>query len=140
VIGGIAFLSSLAGAAWLGVESALRSLPESAAGGHPHVAIGISVTIDGNGEPIHLAPDVQSLRDYYFAYQKPDARREGDAEARGLRRIFEPIEVKTLARDADAIQIEVISGPLSGVKAWVHSSQFPPVPPENGVPSKGKSK
>lgn len=131
VLGWLGFVAALAGAGWLGVASALRSLPEAAAGTGSGVPVGITVTVDGNGEPILLAGEVQALRDYYFSHRTPDSRREGDAEARGLRRIFEPIEVKTLARDADALEIEVVSGPLEGVRSWVHASQFPPIPPSS---------
>lgn len=127
-LGAAAFLAALVGAARWGVIAALATLPESA-GARPGIAVGVTATVDGNGEPIHLAARVQDLRDYYFAHRSPEARREGDAEARGLRRIFEPLEVRTVARDADAVEIEVIAGPLAGVRAWMHASQFPaPVP------------
>jgi len=128
VLGSVGFVAALVGAGWLGVASALRTLPESASD-PMGVPVGITVMIDGNGEPILLAGEVQALRDYYFAHRTAESRREGDAEARGLRRIFEPIEVKTLARDADGLEIEVISGPLAGVRAWAHVSQFPEIPP-----------
>lgn len=135
IVGGLVYLAALGLAAHWGVTEALRTLPESA-GGPVSVPIGIVLTIDGNGEPIHLAGQVQDLRDYYFAHRTAEARREGDAEARGLRRVFEPIEVRTLGRDADAVEVEVVAGPLAGVKSWVHVSQVAPTPARATSPAK----
>lgn len=124
------FGAALFGAAWLGIAAARQSLPDSVlAPAGP--AVGDLVNLDASGEPLYLAPGVQELRDFYFAFQSPAERREGDAEARDLRRVFESLEIRVLGRDADAIEIEVLSGPLAGVHAWVHESQFPPPPPGN---------
>lgn len=125
---GIAFAASLAGAAWLGVESALLTLPPSAKSPGEAFRIGTSVKIEGNGEPILLAREVQPLRDFFFAHRSAEARREGDAEARGIRRIFEPIEARILARDADTLKIAVATGSLAGAEYWVHVSQMPSSP------------
>lgn len=129
--GGAAYLALLVGAAWLGVASARRSLPAtlSGTGGYP---AGVTVVLRASGEPIFLGEEVQGLRDFFFAHQNLEARRDGDAEARGLRRIFEPLEVKTLGRDADAVNIEIVTGPLTGVRGWVHLSQMPPPPAPPG--------
>ena len=126
---GIAFAAGLAGAAWLGVESALRTLPPSAKSAGEAFRIGTVVKIDGNGEPILLAREVQPLRDFFFAHRSAEARREGDAESRGIRRIFEPIEANVVARDADSLKIAVTTGALAGAEYWVHVSQMPPAAP-----------
>ena len=125
---GTAIAASLAGAAWLGIESALRTLPLSAKSPGDHFPTGSVVRIDGNGEPILLARDVQPLRDFFFSHRTAEARREGDAESRGIRRIFEPLEARVIARDADSLKVTVTTGSLSGLEAWVHASQVPPPP------------
>ena len=123
----LAFLLAMFGAAWLGVFAAKRTLPDGVLVS-PALAPGATVSLDTADEPIYLAPAVQPLRDFFFAYQSPEARRDGDAEARDLRRVFEELEVRILSRDADAYEVEVLSGPLSGTKAWVQESQLPPPP------------
>ena len=124
----VVFVGALFGAAWLGIAAAKRSLPDGVlnAGGP---TMGQVLTLDTTREPLYLAPSVQGLRDFFFAFQSPEARRDGDAEARDLRRVFESLEVKILSQDADAYEIEVLDGPLAGVKAWVHRSQMPPPSP-----------
>ena len=88
--------------------------------------VGDIVTLDASGEPLYLATEIQSLRDFFFAFQSPEDRRDGDAEARELRRVFDSLEVRILGRDADAVEVEVLAGPLAGVRAWLHQSQLPP--------------
>lgn len=119
------FVSALFGAAWMGIGAAKRSLPDSVLS-PMGPQVGDVVTLDSSSEPLYLAPSVQELRDFFFAFQTAESRREGDAEARQLRRVFESLEVRILNRDADAIEVEVLSGPLAGVSAWVHQGQFPP--------------
>lgn len=135
VAGGVVFSAALVGAAIWGAAAARRDLPESARQsiGYP---LGVVVTLTAETQPLYLAPDVRSLRDYFFAFQTPDERRAGDAEARGLRRIFSPIEVRTLRRDADGIEVVVLTGALSGKVYWVHVSQLPDLsPPDSGADS-----
>lgn len=119
------FVSALFGAAWMGIRAAERSLPDNVLT-PVFPQVGDVVTLDSSSEPLYLAPGVQELRDFFFAFQTAESRREGDAEARQLRRVFESLEVRILNRDADAIEVEVLSGPLAGVTAWVHQDQFPP--------------
>ena len=122
--GALLFSGALVGAAFWGTATAQRHLPESARQsiGYP---LGVTVILTADTQPLYLAPEVRSLRDYFFAFQSPDERRAGDAEARGLRRIFSPIEVRTLRRDADGVEVVVLTGALSGKVYWVHVSQMP---------------
>lgn len=128
-----AFLSALVGAAWLGVTAARRTLPE---GLTPPAgpAVGEIVSLDASEEPLYLAASVQPLRDFFFSHQDADSRRDGDAEARDLRRVFEGLEVRIVDRDADALQVEVVAGPLAGLQAWVHQNQLPPPSPPRSPP------
>lgn len=123
-----AFLGALLGSAWLGVAAARRTLPEGLVA-PTGPAVGEIVSLDATEEPLYLATSVQPLRDFFFSHQDADSRREGDAEARDLRRVFEGLEVRIVDRDADARQVEVIDGPLRGLRAWVHQSQLPPPVP-----------
>ncbi|MCB1234133.1 MAG: hypothetical protein KDM91_03590 [Verrucomicrobiae bacterium] len=127
--GGVVFLAGLlTAAALLGVRAARRDLPDSAKK-ETRYPSGVTVLL-GGGEPVYFADEVRSLRNYYFAYPSAETRREGDAEARGVRRLFGEIEVRTLEQDADAVRVEILSGVLAGKVYWVHQSQLPPPPPK----------
>ena len=128
LLAGTCLLACLVGAAWLGIAAAKKTLPEEALAPSGPEA-GEVLTLGATEEPLYLAEDLQSLRDFYFSYPTADARRDGDAEARNLRRIFENLQAKLRKTDGDGAEIEILDGPLAGVKGWIHLDQWKAVTP-----------
>jgi hypothetical protein len=120
----LAFLAAFVGAAWLGIKAATKTLPESVAQ-EAGPAIGETLSLNTESEPLYLADSLQVLRDFFFAHPSPDKRRESNAEEIGLRRVFEPLEARVLSQDADAFEVEVLDGPLAELRVWIHESQLP---------------
>ena len=125
-IGGLAFIALIITSALLGIHSAETRLPASASlpEGYPP---GTRLLVGKEGEVLYLSDSAQSLRDYFFSYPTSPQRRRGDAETRGLRRLFTEIEIRTIEQDADTVRVELLSGPLQSKIYWVHVSQLPPL-------------
>ena len=129
ILASACLLALLVGAAWLGIATAKKTLPEeSLAPMGPET--GETLTLGATEEPLYFAEDLQSLRDFYFSYPTVDARRDGDAEARNLRRIFENLEAQLRRTDGDGAEIEILDGPLSGLSGWIHIDQWTPADAE----------
>ena len=127
-IGSLAFFVLLFWSASLGIRMAEEQLPESAKlpDGYPP---GLSVVMGNGSNAVYLSSEPKALRDYFFTHRSSADRRQGDAEAVGIRRLFSDIEIRTLEQDADTVRVELMSGPLQGKVYWVHVSQLPPLAP-----------
>ncbi len=125
MLGPLVFLTLLVFTGKLGVSMAEAALPESARQslGYP---VGAVVIAGRDGNPVYFAEKIQDLRDFYYKYPTPEKRREGtDVEKFGIRRIFVRVELETLKSDADAVKVQVRSGPLADTMYWIHVSQLP---------------
>lgn len=122
-IGGLAFFVLLFWSALYGIRMAEERLPESAKlpEGFPP---GLTLMVAAGNDAIYLGLKPQAVRDYFFSNRTPATRRQGNAEALGLRRLFSEIEVRTLEQDADTVRVELLSGPLRGKVYWMHVSQL----------------
>lgn len=126
LLAGLLVTAAIGGAAWLGVAAAKRTLPEGSnpESSSPAATSGERRILATGEEPIYLAGDIQSLRDFYFAHPNAASRRDADVEARGIRRVPEEIDVELLETDGDAVEIKVLAEPFAGTRGWIHLQQW----------------
>ena|GEM_PF-479247 len=130
---GYLFVSLLfTGCVWLagktGVRLALRSLPASSENG-PRIPDGQSFTLGSVGSPLYLADGPEGLREFYLNFPNEKVRVEATRLSDyGIRRVFGSLEMMVERYDADAVQVRILSGSISGAIYWIHVSALKNLP------------
>ncbi|MFV1994209.1 MAG: hypothetical protein ACC661_02135 [Verrucomicrobiales bacterium] len=114
------FITALYISARQGVELALRRLPRTEGTDRERGGEVVRVT----SEKIVFGESARELRDYYFTVaagrvDSPGVQHPGILIAAG------ELELRLGRRDLDLYEVEVISGPFSGRKLWLHHESIP---------------
>ncbi len=104
----------------LGIATAKQRLPEPIPRSE-----GSSILFDDSAGPLYLARSPESLRQFFTAHPTPRERADADLSGAGIRRLRGVSTLRELRSEGDVIQIEVESGPISGLTYWIHHSQIP---------------
>ena len=121
-MGTLFFGFSIYYSATLGIEAARerRESPEAI----PPQAEG-PVTLGETGDPIYLADSTDSLRTFFTEYPTAESRAAANLQNTGIRRLGGRLDLTTVRAEADAVQVQVSSGPMAGAVYWIHHSQIP---------------
>ena len=119
-------------AVWLsgkaGVYLAMRKLPGIQGRGMVFPD-GQALTLGSRNEPLYLADSPESLRKFYLEYPEAESRADArELNTYGMRRVFGELEVTVQRYDADAVQVKISSGSISGAIYWVHISLLQDIP------------
>lgn len=90
---------------------------------------GQTLTLGGANAPVYLADSPDDLRGFYLNFPDEESRSNAtEFTAYGMRRIYSRIQMAILRYDADAVQVRVTSGSISGAIYWIHISLLQDIP------------
>jgi hypothetical protein len=128
ILGAIAGLALFLGAVYLssrlGVEMARNRLPEKESE-QPELPESETFRVGRSGDPLYLAQTPDALRRFFAAQPTPEDRSSANLSGLGIRRLQDSLEITTLRTEADAVEVKVASGAISGAVYWIHHSQLP---------------
>lgn len=84
-----------------------------------------SVRLGTDSDPVYLAQSPDTLRRFFSAHPSAFERARADLTGLRIRRLQDSMEVVALRVDADAVEVQITSGALTGATYWVHYSQLP---------------
>lgn len=91
----------------------------------PEPAPSNSVRLGSTGDPVYLAQSPDNLRRFFSAHPTTFERARADLSGLRIRRLQDSMEVVPVRIDADAVEVRITSGALSGATYWIHHSQLP---------------
>ncbi len=115
-----------------GVALALKNI-ETKGLNAPRFPDGMTLTLGGRNTPLYLADSPESLREFYLNFSDEESRSiASEIATHGMRRVFSQLEMTVQRYDADAVQVKITSGSISGAIYWIHISLL------QEIPSQGK--
>lgn len=120
------FLTGLYGSIRLGTEMAMKRIAASAsATAELANPVDTPITLGRPGDPVYLALDRVTLRNFFADYDSPGRRASADLTGLSVRRITSPLQMQATRAEADAVEMKILSGPFAGSVYWVHHTQMP---------------
>ena len=118
------FLGAIYLSSRLGIEMARNHLPEKESQ-QPELPESETFRVGRSGDPLYLAQTPDALRRFFAAHPTPDDRASTNLSGLGIRRLQDSLELTPLRTEADAVEVKVASGAISGADYWIHHSQLP---------------
>ncbi|MCG8602660.1 MAG: hypothetical protein MI807_21125 [Verrucomicrobiales bacterium] len=118
------FLTGLYGSIRLGTEMAMKRIAASTTA-EPANPVDTPITLGRPGDPVYLALDRVTLRNFFADYDSPGRRASADLTGLSVRRITSPLQMQATRAEADAVEMKILSGPFAGSVYWVHHTQMP---------------
>lgn len=107
----------------LGIQMAKQRTAETAP--VPEPAPSNSVRLGSTGDPVYLAQSPDNLRRFFSAHPTAFERARADLSGLRIRRLQDSMEIIPVQIEADAVEVRITSGALSGATYWIHHSQLP---------------
>lgn len=107
----------------LGIAMAKKRTPDSVAA--PEADRTMEFAIGRIGDPVYLAETADEIRRFFGETSGPGDRASRDLSDRAIRRITSPVQMRVRKVEADAVEVEILSGSISGAVYWLHHSQIP---------------
>lgn len=125
------FSSTIFFAGKTGVALALKKIEMSGLS-NSRFPNGMTLTLGAGNNPLYLADSPDSLREFYLNFSDEESRANAsEFAAYGMRRVFNQLEMIVQRYDADAVQVKITSGSISGAIYWIHISVLQEIPSQN---------